>query len=92
MINLIKGLKLKNESSIRKRQKIVVLVRSEEQKAEAKKRCRRLCQNFKSLGWIIDNESIFTFSNSSSNRNSKFDTSNIRLTPEDVKYRKKEEV
>ena len=45
-------------------------------------------RNFKNLSWIIDDQSIFTLSNSSSNGNSKFYTSNIRLAP-DVKYKKK---
>ena len=65
-------------------------MKSEEQKAEARKRCGRLYRNFKNLSWIIEDESIFTLSNSSSNGNGKFYTSNIRLTPEDVKYKKKE--
>ena len=42
-------------------------MRSEEQKAEARKRCGRLYQNFKNLSWIIDNVSIFILSNSISN-------------------------
>ena len=46
-------------------------------------------QNFKNLNWIIDDESIFKLSNSSSNGNSKFYTNNIRLAPEDVKYKNK---
>ena len=41
-------------------------MRSEEQKAEARKRCGRLYRNFKNLSWIIDDESIFTLSNNSS--------------------------
>ena len=65
-------------------------MRSEEQKAEARKRYGRLYRNFKNLSWIIDDESIFRLNSSSSNGNSKFYTSNIRLAPEDVKYKKKE--
>jgi hypothetical protein len=64
-------------------------MRSEQQKGEAKKRCGRLYRNFKNLSWIIDDESIFALSNSSSCGNSRFYTSNIRLAPEDVKYKKK---
>ena len=64
-------------------------MRSEKQKAEARKRCGRLYQKFKDLSWIIDDESIFMLSNSCSNRNSKFYTSNIRLAPKDVRYKKK---
>ena len=41
------------------------------------------------LSLIIDGESIFMLSSSTSNGNSKFYTSNIRLAPEDVKYKKK---
>ena len=67
-------------------------MRSEEQKAEARKRRGRLHQNFKNLSWIIDDESIFTLSISSSNGNSKFYTSNNNVAPEDVKYRKNEEI
>ena len=62
-------------------------MRSEEKKAEARKRCGKLNQNFKNFSWIIDDVSIFTLSNSSSNGNSKFYTSNIRQAPEDVKYK-----
>ena len=76
--------------SIRKRQKIEIPMQSEEQKAGARKRCERLYRNFKNLSWIINNESIFKLSNSSSNGNSKFYTSNIRLAPKDVKRKKKE--
>ena len=64
-------------------------MQSEEQKAEARKRCGRLYRNFKNLTWIVDDESIFTLTNSNSNGNNKFYTSNIRLAPEDVKYKKK---
>ena len=80
---------LKKYTSIRKRQKIIIPMRSEEQKAEARKRCGRL--KFQKLK-LMNDESIFTLSNSSSNGNSKFYTSNIRLAPKDVKYKKKEEV
>ena len=73
-----------------KDKKVVILTRSEEQKAEARKRCGRLYRKLKNLCWIIDDESIFKLSNSSSNRNSKFYTSSIRLAPEDVKYKKEE--
>ena len=66
-------------------------MRSEEQKAEVKRRCGRLYRNFKSLSWTINDKSIFTLSNSSSNGNSKFYTSSIRLASEDVKYKKKKE-
>ena len=48
----------------------------------------KVVSKFKNLCWIIDDESIFKLSNSSSNRNSKFYTSSIRLAPEDVKYKK----
>ena len=73
--------------------KIILRVRFfyqiEEQKAEPRKRCGRLYRNFKNLSWVIDYESIFMLSNSSSDGNSKFYTSNIRLAPEDLKYKKK---
>ena len=68
---------LKKNTIIRKRQKITIPMRSEQQKGETKKRCGRLYRNFKNLSWIIDDESIFTLSNSSSNGNNKFYTSNI---------------
>ena len=45
---------LKKYTSIRKRQKNLIPMRSEEQKAEAKKRYGRLYRNFKNLSWIID--------------------------------------
>ena len=64
-------------------------MQSEEQKIEARKRCGRLYRNFKNSSWIINDESTFTLSNSSSYGNSKFCTSNIRLAPED-KLQKKE--
>ena len=69
----------KKYTSIRKRQKIVIPMQSVEQKAEARNRCGRLYRNFKILSWINDDESIFTLNNISSNGNSKFYTSNIRL-------------
>ena len=78
---------LKKYTSIRKRQKIVISIRSKEQKAEA--RIDVEDRNFKNLSWIIDDAPIFTLSNNSSNVNSKFYKSNIRLAPEDVKYKKK---
>ena len=65
-------------------------MRSEEQKAEG--RDVENCIHFKNLNWIIDDESMFTLSNSSSNGNSKFYTSNIRLAPDDVKYKKKKKI
>ena len=55
---------LKKYTSIEKRQKVVILMRLEEQKAEAGNRSGRLYQNFKNLSWIIDDESIFTLNNS----------------------------
>ena len=50
----------------------------------------KIKSKFQNLNWIIDDEFIFTLSNSSStNGNSKFYTRNIRLAPEDVMYEKK---
>ena len=67
---------LKKYTSIRKRKKILIPIVKEMWK---------IILNFKNLGWIIDDESIFTLSNSSSNGNCKFFTSIIRLAPENVK-------
>ena len=64
-------------------------MRSEEQKAEARKIWGRLYRNFKNLSCIIDDESIFTLSNGNNYGNSIFYTTNIRLAPVDVKYKKK---
>ena len=78
---------LKKYTSIRKRHKILIPMRREQQKAEARKRCGRFYRNFKNLSCIMDNESIFMLNNSSRNGNRKFYTINISLALEDVIYK-----
>jgi len=61
---------LRKHTDIRKRQKMTIPMRTEEQKSEAKTRCGRLYRKFKNLCWILHDESIFTLSNSSTSLHS----------------------
>lgn len=82
-----KTLKAKTSITFNKRKKIPA--RTEEQKAVIKSRCDYLYRKFNKKDWIIDDESYFTLSNSTNNKNSGFYTNDISQTPNDVKYYKK---
>ena len=79
---------LKNKSNIRKRSKIAIPKRSERQQSLAQTKCSRLYSKFYDFQWILDDESYFTLSNSTSSGNDIFYTDDINKCPSDVKFKK----
>ena len=77
---------IKSKSNIKKRTKIKIPERNEQQKIEAKTKCGRLLRKFPEHEWIIDDESYFTLSHSTINGNNIFYTDDIDSCPSSVKY------
>ena len=81
---------LKTKTSIRKRKKIKIPKRTDAQRARIRRLCGHLYKNYKDFIWILDDESYFTLSNSEINGNDIFYSSNVELTPSNVKYKTKQ--
>ena len=81
---------LKTKTSIRKRKKIKIPARTDIQKSNARKLCRRIFCNFRKRYWILDDESYFTLDNSEINGNNNFYSNDVSSTPNDVKYNPKQ--
>lgn len=86
---------LKKYSAIRLRKKQKRPLMSEQQKAQARAKCRRMLEKYGHLDFILDDESYFTLSNDSQPGNDSFYSDNVQQTPETVrnkfktKYEKK---
>ena len=63
--------------------------RTESQRANNRRLCGQLYKNCKDFIWVLDDESYFTLSNSQINGNDNFYSSNIELTPNNVKFKEK---
>lgn len=77
---------LKNKTTIRKRKKIKIPKRSEQQQALAQTKCSRIYQKLKNRLCIMDDESYFTLAHTSINGNDNFYTSDVNKTPAIVKF------
>jgi len=80
---------LKNKTSIKYRKKKSIPARTERQKIEARTKCGRLYSKFRENLCIIDDESYFTLSNSTSSGNQGFYSDDVASTPANHKFRKK---
>ena len=76
---------LETNTFVRKRKKIKIPARTDIQKSNARKFCKRIFRNFRKRNWILDDESYFTLDNSEINGNNKFYSKNVSSTPNDVK-------
>ena len=77
---------LLTKTKIRARKKIRIPKRSEQQKALAQTKCSRLFQKLQNRSCVMDDESYFTLAHTSINGNDQFYTSNVNVTPANVKY------
>ena len=80
---------LKNHTSIRCRKKIKKPDMTEKQRLLARPKCRRLARIYADSEFILDDESYFTKSNSSLPGNDIYYSDNPKLTPNNVKHKKK---
>lgn len=80
---------LKNKTNIRCYNKIKIPKRSDQQKKKIRPLCRKLYMNFKKFDFIMDDESYFTLSNSNLLGNDTFYSSDVPITPADVKFKTK---
>ena len=78
---------LRKHTNIRCRKKSKKPQMSEVQKQKARPKARKMLEKYKSLDFIIDDESYFTLAHSSQPGNDRFYSSDIDRTPEDVKHR-----
>jgi hypothetical protein len=81
---------LKQRTIIRYRKKIKKPLLSEQQKKEARPKCRKLLEKFGDRHFIIDDESYFTLSHSDQPGNDGFYSDNVNMTPDSVKYNYKQ--
>ena len=84
---IVKELAKKTLIKCRKKQKIPL--RNEDQRERIAKCCDRLYRKLKDKSVILDDESYFTFTHCTINGNKNFYSSDVTLTPADVKYCKK---
>ena len=78
--------KLLKSMSIDCRRKQLIPDRSEQQAKDAKPKCKILTEKYKNREWILDDESYFTLSHSTISGNKFFYSSDVSLTPANVKY------
>ena len=83
---------LKTKTSIKKRKQMKIPSRTESQRAKNRRLCGQLYKNYKDFIWVLDDESYFTLSNSQINGNDNFYSSNIELTPNNVKFKEKKKL
>ena len=76
---------LKKFTEIKKRKKIKILKRTDEQKQKIKTLCGRLYLKYQNFLWIIDDEFYFTLTHSTINGNNNYYSSNNALKPLEVK-------
>jgi transposase len=81
---------LAEKTNIKYRKKKIIPKRSSEQIRLAKTKCGRMVRKFRGKEFILDDESYFTFSNSSVAGNDGFYTSDVSGAPASLKYTKKE--
>jgi hypothetical protein len=77
---------LQHKTNIRYYKKKKIPSRTDSQIARIKPLCRHLYRNFRNLEWILDDESYFTFGNTTLSGNDGFYSSDVSATPSDVKY------
>lgn len=77
------------KTDIKFRKRIAVPARTEKQLNVIRPRCGRLFSKFKGNDFVIDDESYFTFANTDKNSNGGFWTTDISITPNHVKFKKK---
>jgi len=77
---------LKKHTEIKKRKKVKIPKRTDEQKQKIRTLCGRLYLKYQNTLWIIDDESYFTLTHSTINGNNNYYTSNNALTPPEVNY------
>ena len=80
---------LKNYTSIRCRKKIKKPDMTEKKRLLARPKCLKLARIYADSGFILDDESYFTKSNSSLPGNDIYYSDNPKLTPNNVKHKKK---
>ncbi|KAL4500830.1 hypothetical protein ABPG72_020064 [Tetrahymena utriculariae] len=77
---------LKKYTQIRVMKKERIPKRTEKQSIESRKKCGEMYKNYKTVNWVIDDESYFTLTHSSINGNNRYYTSDKELTPSNVRY------
>lgn len=80
---------LVTKTSVRYRSKKKIPDRTDEQKAAARPKCRRLIEKFSDLSFILDDESYFTLGHSAINGNGGYYTFDVSSAPSDLKCVKK---
>ena len=80
---------LKTKTSIKKRKKTKIPKRTTTQKDKVRTLCSRLYKKYKDFIWVLDDESYFTLANTEINGNDNYYSSDVSVTPNDVKYKKK---
>lgn len=77
-------LSTKTEIVYHKKKKIPT--RTESQLARIKPLCRHLYRNFRNFNWVLDDESYFTFANTTLSGNDGFYSSDVSATPSNAKF------
>jgi hypothetical protein len=78
---------LKRSSSIKVRKKFKKPLMKDTQKACVRSKCRTMLTKYRELDFILDDESYFTLDHSAQPGNNIFYSSNVNLTPDNVKYK-----
>ena len=77
---------LKKHTEIKKRKKVKIPKRTDEQKQKIRTLCGRPYLKYQNTLWIINDESYFTLKHSKINDNKNYYSSNNALKPLEVKY------
>jgi hypothetical protein len=78
---------LKKYTNIKSRKKIRKPKRTAAQLKAAKPKCRKLYEKYKNFTIILDDESYFTLSNSTLAGNDRFNSDDVKKTPDNIKYK-----
>jgi len=80
---------LKDKTNIRYYKKKKIPHRSESQLARIKPLCRHIYRNFRNFDFVLDDESYFTYANTTLAGNDGFYSSDVSSTTSDVKFKRK---
>ena len=80
---------LKTKTAIKCYKKIKIPKRTEKQKDEGRTKCATLFRTTKNVAIVMDDETYCTLSHSTINGNDNFYSSNIEMTPSEVKFKTK---
>ena len=77
---------VKESSNIKRYKKYKRPLMNEEQKKSLRPKCKQLVEKYHGYNFIIDDESYFTLSHSTLSGNDRFNSNNVQMTPDHVKF------